>query len=248
MDTIRQIALHVSPEVLALGFLVLATACAIVELIWRRISLFPDPTEICVFVLKTICASIVVYLGHRLITWLECREWSYPISAVKDEGASFVERDPVVPLPSTPRPPRMPLTLQRPGAMGRSGGLAVVTPETPRTAIWNPRASTSASWRPTHHSGILGPSPNPLAFFNADNYIPRGSLGYEHQVPTTHQAEQATPNAHPRRFGYNGTPATAGFKHFSGLGFAEQRERLRGLGRMRGFEKLVEEDEGECED
>jgi hypothetical protein len=224
---ILQKLFSLSHESLALVIVILVALAATSELACEdRTLLVPSSKSISVFIISTICASTVVYLGNKLLKFAECRVWLYPTGATTDEGESFVECEPDPSPPSPPMSPRVPSTLQPSRTVGSSTRFA--TPDTPRTTIWNPQASSSAFVRPTHHSGILGPSPHPFSFFDVDNDASRISQGQGAQAPRLNEADSLISTAHPLRFGYKDIPTAAGSKHFSGLGFVEQREKLRG--------------------
>ncbi|KAF2676296.1 hypothetical protein K458DRAFT_492507 [Lentithecium fluviatile CBS 122367] len=274
-------------SVLALStFALIATAAFLQHpfLIWG------SKHDLCVLVLKTVCAYALVRLGYTLLAYFEWLDWTYVYKTgeVEDEAEKAileastthadrntsgrpatveeVEEDVVI-----PPTPLLPSSMRTPGTN------APGTPSNPRTAFRVPL--TRADPRPAHHSGILGPSPYPQRF------MPTAST---HNTNVSHQSSQSSPsdhtlrtanantnakavfsplftvfntftsttsspspnttptpiadpsnpvpllreNQHPRKSGFNGTPAPLTFKHFNGNGFVENMERLREV-RMR---------------
>lgn len=235
MNPIRQNTLRIS-----YGIAAAIAIAAIGETAIRRSISLPTLTEILIFITKAVCATIVVCVGHIQIVRLERRGWSYPVFAARDHHSSFVEGHEESWSPSTPTSPGVRPTQELAQSTRRDMETVAGLAQSPQPAIWNPQASAFRSPRPTHHSGILGPSPHPHGFFHAENDASRPLQINPEQQLTLRSPEPPTPAAHPRRFGYNGTPAPAGFKHFSGLGFAENMDKMRSLNLSRAFAKIEE--------
>jgi hypothetical protein len=230
---------------------------AVGEVVWRLSpeAFFPNRDGAClVFAINVLGVATVIYFGHQIFNELETSQWSYPAPGLDNDGASFVERDPATPSATTPglshpTPPlqvsdqldrlttvhTMPQTTipspfrpaphLRMDELLRQSAATVPTPpqspSTPRTVIRDPPIP-SASPYPTHDSGILGPSPYPHQFphMGVAPLVSRAGANVEGRAPR-------------RPIPSNGAPATTEFRHFDGLGFAEDRKKM-----FKGYERV----------
>jgi hypothetical protein len=190
--------------------------------------------NISVLAFKTLCATLVVCLACNLLVYYSSIDWTHSSARQEDHPIEYEKETPTsTPNRSctdamySPRVPELviPPTPQLPSAMRNSRAL-----DTSRAEV----RSFTPLQRPTHESGIMGPSPYPQRGLNSRDG--QGSGGSTSSSQDLFRGEAST--GHLGGLEYNGSPVTAGYRHFSGLGFAREREKVRGLRMGREFSRV----------